>query len=201
MIQTIAEWFIRNWVEILGTLLGVIYVFLSIQQNILTWLTGLLTSLLYIYVFFVAKFYADMGLQVYYVWVSIYGWWLWSKGMETKKGHTTMPVSRIKQQQALTLTSISLLLWAGIYFILKYFTDSTVPFGDAFTTALSIVATWMLARKIIEHWIIWIVVDFVSLVLYVYKGLYPTSIMFIVYTGAAIWGYYTWNKQVLKTNE
>lgn len=201
MIQHFIEWVIRNWVEILGTVLGLVYVFLSIKQNILTWLTGLLTSVLYIYVFFVSKFYADMALQVYYVWVSIYGWWLWSKGVDTKKGHISMPVSRLKTKTTVILALISMALWAGIFFILKFFTDSPVPFGDAFTTALSIVATWMLARKIIEHWIIWVVVDFVSLVLYVYKGLYPTSIMFVVYTGAAVWGYFEWKKQLVKANE
>lgn len=201
MIQNFTDWAIRNWVEILGTVLGVIYVFLSIKQNILTWLTGLLTSVLYIYVFFVSKFYADMALQVYYVWVSIYGWWLWSKGVDTKKGHEVLPVSNLKQKPALILVTISLILWLGIYFILKYFTDSPLPVGDAFTTALSIVATWMLAKKIIEHWLIWIVVDFVSLLLYIYKGLYPTSIMFVVYTVAAAWGYFEWKKQLKNPNE
>lgn len=201
MIQHFMDWAIRNWVEILGTVLGVVYVFLSIKQNILTWLTGLLTSALYIYVFFVSKFYADMALQVYYVWVSIYGWWLWARGVNTQKGHEAFPVSKLKAKQAMVLAAISLLLWLGIYFILKYFTDSPVPVGDAFTTALSIVATWMLARKIIEHWLIWIVVDFVSLLLYIYKGLYPTSIMFVVYTGAAVWGYFEWKKQLKNGNE
>ena len=201
MIEQIIDWAARNWVEIAGTVLGVIYVFLSIKQNILTWLTGLLTSLLYIYVFFVSKFYADMALQVYYVWISIYGWWLWAKGIDTNKGHQSLPVVGLKPKLAKVLVMVSGLLWLGIYFILKYFTDSPVPVGDAFTTALSIVATWMLARKIIEHWLLWVVVDFVSLLLYVYKGLYPTSIMFVVYTGAALWGYFEWKKQLKQANE
>ena len=201
MIQYFFDWAIRNWVEILGTVLGIIYIFLSIKQNIFTWLTGLLTSVLYIYVFFVSKFYADMALQVYYVWVSIYGWWLWARGVNTNKGHEELPVIRLKKKLAGVLAIISILLWIGIYFVLKYFTDSPVPVGDAFTTALSIVATWMLARKIIEHWIIWVVVDFISLILYIYKGLYPTSVMFVVYTIAAIWGYFEWKKQLKLTNE
>lgn len=198
MLQQIVEWIVRNWVEITGTILGIAYVFLSIKQNILTWLLGLLTSVLYIYVFFASKFYADMALQVYYVWISIYGWIIWTKGKSTDHGREVLPVVKLKGKLTLTLGFISLALWAAIYFVLKEFTDSPVPIGDAFTTALSIVATWMLARKIIEHWIIWVVVDFVSLVLYLYKGLYPTSIMFVIYTGAAVWGYFKWKKDMLK---
>lgn len=198
MSNLFAEWLIRHWVEISGTVLGIAYVFLSIKQNILTWLFGLLTSVLYIYVFFVSKFYADMALQIYYVWVSIYGWYLWTKGKETKHGQSTLPVSRLSRKLTFLLVSISIVLWIGIFFILKNYTDSPIPIGDAFTTALSIVATWMLARKIIEHWLIWVVVDFVSLLLYIYKGLYPTSIMFVVYTIAAIWGYTEWKKDLVK---
>lgn len=195
MPDQLIEWLYGHWVEITGTLLGIAYVFLSIKQNILTWLLGLVTSLLYIYVFFTSKFYADMALQFYYVWVSVYGWILWARGKETDHGKEQLPVSRISTRMAIVLTLISLILWAVIYFVLKAFTDSPLPVGDAFTTAFSIVATWMLAKKLLEHWLIWIVVDFVALLLYVYKGLYPTSIMFLIYTGAAAWGYWEWKKQ------
>lgn len=102
---------------------------------------------------------------------------------------------------ALTLALVSVFLWILIYFVLVYFTDSPVPFGDSFTTAFSIVATFMLARKIIEHWLIWIVVDIVSLILYLYKGLYPTSLLFVIYTLAAVWGYIEWRKELILNNE
>lgn len=198
MNNNIFQWCIDNWIEITGSILGITYVFLSIKQNILTWLLGLLTSLLYIYVFFASKFYADMSLQVYYVWVSIYGWIIWSNGKKTEKGRIVLPVTRVSRKMSYTLGIISLLLWIVIYFILKHFTDSPVPIGDSFTTAFSIVATFMLARKILEHWIIWIVVDFISLLLYIWKGLYPTSIMFVIYTLAAAWGYFEWKKELNK---
>lgn len=201
MNKIVLDWVFQNWVEILGTFLGIVYVFLSIKQNILTWLLGLLTSVLYIYVFFMSKFYADMGLQAYYVWVSIYGWYTWSKGKQTSLGREALPVVNIERKQLYYLSVIAGGLWLSIFFILKKFTDSPVPVGDAFTTALSIVATWMLARKIIEHWIVWVVVDFISLLLYIYKGLYPTSLMFIIYTGAAVWGYFEWKKDLLKNRD
>lgn len=201
MNDQVLEWLALHWVEVAGTILGITYVFLSIRQNILTWLLGLLTSLLYIYVFFSSKFYADMVLQVYYVWVSIYGWILWSRGKNTGHGREELPVTLLSMKLAWRLLLVALLLWLGIFGILKYYTDSPVPFGDAFTTAFSIVATWMLARKILEHWIVWIVVDFVSLVLYLYKGLYPTSVMFVIYTVAAWWGYVEWKRSMKHRKE
>lgn len=193
-------WLAGNWIEIVGSVLGILYVYLSIKQSILTWLVGLLTSLLYIYVFFTSKFYADMSLQVYYVWISIYGWVLWTRKKETSGGQSILQVSTLSRKMFKKLLATGLLLWIVIYFVLLYFTDSPVPIGDSFTTAFSIVATFMLARKILEHWIIWVVVDFVSLLLYIWKGLYPTSVMFVVYTIAAIWGYFQWKKTMQKNN-
>jgi nicotinamide mononucleotide transporter len=86
--------------------------------------------------------------------------------------------------------------WAGIWFILKAFTDSTVPLGDAFTTALAVVATWMLARKYIEHWYLWVLANTVSVALYLYKGLYPTVVLYLVYAGMAVYGYLEWRKSM-----
>jgi nicotinamide mononucleotide transporter len=194
MIDNPEAWFWNHWVEITGTLLGTAYVFLSVKQNIFTWLTGFLTSVLYTIVFFQSKFYADMGLQVYYIWISLYGWFIWTKGNTSRAGRSNFPVSQINKRLMIVLTLIALLLWLIIYFVLKQFTDSPVPFGDAFTTAFSIVATWMLARKILEHWLIWIVVDLISMGLYLWKGLYPTAILFLIYTVVAFWGYSEWKK-------
>lgn len=190
------EWFCRNWIEIIGAILGVVYVFLSIKQNITTWLLGFLTSLLYVYVFFDTGFYADMSLQFYYVVVSIYGWIIWAKGKETDGKKEGLPVSHASRKLLIILLPISLILWFLIWLILKNFTDSIVPIGDSFTTSLSIVATWMLARKIIEHWIIWVIVDAVCMILFVWKGLYPTVGLYAIYTGAAVWGYFEWKKDL-----
>jgi nicotinamide mononucleotide transporter len=159
-------------------------------------LLGLITSVLYIYVFFEAKFYADMALQGYYVFISVYGWILWTKGKTANDAKASLKVSQVSAGMIYLLSTLSIIIFGVIWVILKYFTDSPVPIGDAFTTALSIVATWMLAKKIIEHWLIWIVVDFVSLGLYLYKGLYATSLLFLVYSLAAIWGYFVWKKDL-----
>jgi len=187
------RWLSVNYIEVLGAVLGFLYIFFSIRQNILTWLTGLITSALYIYVFFVSKFYADMALQVYYVLVSIYGWYHWIKGTG---GEKVITVTRTRPKEWIWLTMASVVLFVIIYFILRDFTDSPVPMGDATTTALSIVATWMLARKMLEHWLIWIFVDALSMCLYIYKSLWPTTILFLVYTVMAYVGYVKWKKEI-----
>jgi nicotinamide mononucleotide transporter len=201
MVDEILSWAGRNWVEISGALLGVMYVFLSVKQNILTWLMGLFSSVLYIYVFFSSGFYADMSLQFYYVWISIYGWILWTRGKQTEHGKEPLTVTNTGKKLAFILIAVSLILWALIWFILKKFTNSPVPVGDSFVTSLSIVATWMLARKIIEQWLVWIIVDLVSLLLFLYKGLFPTSILYAIYTVVAVWGYFEWKKDlIIKAN-
>jgi len=187
------NWLADHYIEVFGALTGIIYVILEIRQSIWLWPLGLITSALYVWVFFTNKFYADMGLQSYYVLISIYGWYWWLRG--GKKYNTdSLPVTRISLKLAGILVFVFILLFAGIWYILLNYTDSPVPLGDAFTTALSIVATWMLARKIIEHWILWVIADLVSMGLYIYKGLYPTVILFAVYTLMAVIGYREWEK-------
>lgn len=189
------EWLSDHYIEIFGALTGIIYVVLEIRQSIWLWPLGLLTSGIYVWVFFSTGFYADMGLQAYYVLISIYGWYWWIRGAK-KFDSGTLPVVHIKRKPAAVLLIVFLFLFAAIWYILTNYTDSSVPVGDAFTTAVSIVATWMLARKMIEHWILWVVADIVSMGLYIYKGLYPTVILFVVYTVMAVIGYHEWRKTI-----
>jgi len=188
------------WIEIFGVVTGIIYVILEVRQNRLLWPLGLFTSAAYVYIFFTGKFYADMGLQVYYVLISIYGWYFWSRGgAKTEKGE--LPVVRINRRQLVLLFLTFGFSWAAIYFILDRYTDSTVPLGDSFTTALAIVATWMLTRKIIEQWFLWIIANVVSIGLYIYKGLYPTVILYAVYAGMSVYGYFEWRRSMIKSLE
>ena len=215
------DWLNQHYIEIFGAVSGIIYVFLEIRQNIWLWPLGIVTSALYIWIFYNSGFYADMGLQWYYLFISIYGWMLWSKAKSERKGEgekgrvlrqaqepldkkileegriiKQLSVSRLRFRTGLLLFAISLVLFVGIWFVLNRFTDSTIPGWDAFTTALSIVATWMLARKILEHWFIWVLVNIVSVGLYIYKGLYPTVVLFIVYATMAIVGYFEWRREM-----
>jgi nicotinamide mononucleotide transporter len=195
MIGIIQEWLLSNKTEVLGAILGVLYIYFSIKQNILTWPTGLLTSALYVVVFFQAKLYADMGLQAYYVVISIYGWYFWLKGKKSQENEQ-VPVRVSSNKLKYLLIAASVLLYAIILFVLTNYTDSDVPHMDAMTTALSIVATWMLAKKYIGHWLIWIFVDAFSAGLYIYKGLWATVILFVIYTVMAVLGYLEWKKDL-----
>ncbi|MEN8203397.1 MAG: nicotinamide riboside transporter PnuC [Bacteroidota bacterium] len=186
-----ASWVQAHYVEVLGVVFSVLYLLLSIRQNILLWPAGMISALLYMAVFFQSKFYADMGLNAYYFFISIYGWVVWRKGGDGKK---EKPVSRIRRKPALLLLAVTAVAFLGIAFLLKNYTDSPIPYWDALTTAMSFTATWMLARKILEHWIVWIIVDVISMALYLYRGLYPTMILFAIYTVMAVIGYIEWKK-------
>lgn len=199
MLHSITEWLLINKIEVLGAILGIVYVLLSIRQSIFTWPTGLLTSLLYIFVFFDSALYAAMGLQVYYVGISIYGWYYWLKGNKADD-ESHVPVQRTKNKLWILIGVFSILIYAVILFVLIKFSDSEVPFMDSLTTTFSIVATWMLAKKYIETWIIWIFVDFVSIGLYVFLSLWPTVVLFIVYTIMAYFGYVEWKKDLKTVN-
>ena len=186
------NWLQAHYIEIVGVVSSVIYLLFSIRQNILLWPTGMISAILYMVVFFQAKFYADMGLNAYYFFISIYGWIVWQKG-KGGKGRQSV-IIRIQKKQGLILFGLTALAFAGIGVILDRYTDSPIPYWDALTTAMSFTATWMLARKILEHWIIWIIVDAISKGLYLYRGLYPTMILFAIYTTMAVIGYLEWLK-------
>lgn len=185
-----------NWIELLGSVLSIIYLYLSIKQKASLWIFGFLCSALYVVVFFQSKFYADMSLQFYYLGVSVFGWISWKAGKPENRKE--LPVKRTTPLSGAIILIIALVLYFLYYFILSEYTDSPLPKADSFTTALSIVATWMLARKMIEHWWLWIIVDSVSAGLYFYRALYPTAILFVIYTIMAIIGYLQWKKSLSK---
>ena len=188
------NWFVENWIEIVAVVTGLAYIFLSIKQKISCWIFGIISSGLYLFVFFNSKIYADMALQAYYVIMGVYGWVHWARAdsFDDKK---ELPVLSLNRREKWIALAVTLVLFVAIAQFLIHFTDSTVPWIDAFTTSLSFTATWMLTRKIIEHWLIWIVVNFVSIGLYFYRGLYVTIILFVILTIMAIVGYFDWKKE------
>lgn len=193
--------------EYFGVITGLIYLFLEIKQHRAMWIVGFITSLVYVFVFFDAKVYADMALNSYYVAISVYGFWKWSREKlsvrktVTKESSETESTAIIYRHSTpllsvLIATSIAA-LWLLIWWILAKFTDSPIPVGDAFTTAVGIVATWMLAQRIIEHWPLWVVTNLVSVYLYSLRGLYPTMFLYICYAALAIAGWINWKKNGL----
>lgn len=221
--MNITLWLSNNYVEVFGAVAGIIYVFLEIRQTIWLWPVGLITSAVYILVFFESKFYADMSLQGYYLVISVLGWYWWRKGAglraqsevqrkegagerergrrgdeetETRRDEQTLEVTRINLKKSVVLAIVFVVLYAVMRIVLTRFTDSPVPEWDSFITSLSIVATWMLARKIYEHWFLWIIVNFVSAVLFLVKGLYPTVILYAFYGIMSFVGLSAWKKSI-----
>jgi nicotinamide mononucleotide transporter len=191
------KWLSENYIELFGAITGIIYVFLEIRQTIWLWPVGIATSAVYIWVFFTSKIYADMSLQVYYLIISCLGWYWWAKGGTNRIGEKEeLQVTRIKVRTAVILAITFVFLFFAMWYILNRFTDSPVPVRDAFVTSLSIIATWMLARKIYEHWYLWIVVNFVSMVLFFARGLYPTVILYLVYGLMSFSGLIKWKKTI-----
>ncbi len=166
------------------------------------WILGFICSLVYVFVFFRAKIYADMSLNVYYVIISVYGFILWQRerlGKIGKKSEKDMAADEISfsdlsWKSGLVLFFITVLLYVLMVYVLKNYTDSPVPYRDSLVTALSITATWMLAKKIIQHWFIWIFVNFFSVYLFYTRELYPTAILFVFYGALSVVGYLNWKK-------
>lgn len=191
----VLEYVKENWVEIAGAIISFIYLFFSIREKSALWIFGFLSSVLYIWVFFHSKLYAEISLQVYYLVISVYGWITWQRKSEITHDKTLVITDISSKKELLLYAAATIGVYFIYYYILKYLTDSPVPIADSFVGSLSIIATYMLAKKKIENWLVWIVVDAFAAGLYFYKGLYPTSILFVVYTVMAVVGYSQWKKK------
>ena len=190
------DYLTKNWVEIAGAVLSLIYLYLSIREKSALWIFGFISSVLYIFVFYQSKLYADMSLSFYYLGVSVYGWISWHRKTENIE-HSLLQITRINRgKQMLQYVAGAVVTYLAYYLILRFLTDSPIPVADSVVGALSVVATWMLARKKIENWLVWIVVDAFAAGLYFYKELYPTAILFVVYTIMAFAGYFQWKKSI-----
>lgn len=208
--MTTINWFSNNYIEIFGAITGIIYVFLEIRQNIWLWPVGIATSAAYIWIFLSGKLYADMGLQVYYLVISVLGWYWWVNGKrgrskrsrdsvlmeEGEEVRGRLKVNRIKLRTGFILTIIFCSLFTIMWLALDKLTDSPVPAADSFITSLSIIATWMLARKIYEHWYLWIIVNLTASILFFTRELYPTVILYIVYCSMSFIGLIEWKKSI-----
>lgn len=181
--------------EFVGLIIGLLYLYLEYKANIWLWPVGVIMPLVYIVIFFESKFYADMGIYIYYFFASIYGWYIWAKHRKVTKNDETF-ISHLPYKYIGRLSIIFLLVFATIAFILIRYTDSTVPYGDSFTTTLSILAMWLLAHKYIEQWLLWIVVNIVSTGLYFWKGLDTTAVLFIIYSIIPVFGYFKWKRMI-----
>jgi nicotinamide mononucleotide transporter len=176
-------------IEIIGALIGLLYLWLEYKASIWLWPVGVLMPFFYIYIFFTGKFYANMGINVYYLIASIYGWLQWKKN---DSAGVERPISHLPKRFIPWLVVLCVALSVLIAGILIRYTDSPVPYADAFITALSILAMWMLAHKYIEQWGLWFVANAFATGIYFHQGLFPTSILFAIYTIVPLFGYKKW---------
>jgi nicotinamide mononucleotide transporter len=185
-----------NYLEITGTLIGLLYLRLEYKASIYLWAAGIVMPAIYIFVYYDAGLYADTGINVYYLLAALYGWVMWKRGNGKKK---ELPVSYTPVRVLLPLVLVSVFIFFAIARLLIGYTDSNVPWADSFITALSIVGMWMLARKYVEQWLVWMAVDAVCCGLYFYKNLYFTSGLYGFYAVVAVFGYFKWKRMVNET--
>lgn len=188
-------WIAENYIELFGAVTGIAYVILEIKRNILLWPLGIITSAVYIYVFGHNGFYANMGLQGYYLAISIYGWYRWQRPQERVQAEEKSDVRRIGRVTAAWCAVTAGVMWAALWLVLDRATDSPVPLWDGLIASLSVVATWMLTRKYLEQWYVWIVANAIAVIVYMASGMYPTAVLFLVYFMMAIIGVMSWSRQ------
>ena len=195
---TSVHWLQLHYIELLATITGLLYVIYTIRENNLLWLFGIISSGLFVCVFFNSGIFAYATLYIYYVLIGIYGWVNWTRKIPGREGgQGNIVIRRASVTIIVSCLAISILLAVPLYFILKEYTDSDIALFDAILTSSGMVATWMLTQKIFEQWLFWIVIDLLSFGVMIFKGLYPSSLLFLAYTILAIKGYFEWKKALI----
>lgn len=185
-----------EYLEIVGTAIGLLYLYLEYRASVWLWVASICMPVVYIAVYYNAGLYADLGINIYYLIASLYGLICWIKGKDSTSNSAKLEISRTPLKTWGCLLIVFALLFIAIGFLLRDLTDSTVPWADSFTTALSIVAMWMLARKYVEQWLVWIAADIGCGFLYLYKDLYFTGGLYFLYAVIALFGYRKWLKMM-----
>jgi nicotinamide mononucleotide transporter len=189
----ILTWILENYIEVLGVITSVLFTVLSIKQKPAAWIFGIFSAIFYGIFFFQTKLFAAMALQGYYLAIGIYGWFYWLKGSKTQELDNALSLKKLTFNLGLIILMIALPVNLFFCWLLVYLKDD-YPMWDSVTTTLSIVATWMLARKYIENWIVWIVTDAIYIGLFFTAKHTPTTLLFIIYTVLAIIGFIEWKK-------
>ncbi len=180
-----------DWLDALTTVLGLVYIWLEYRAHIALWVVGIIMPALDVYLYYSHGLYGDAGMAVYYTLAAFYGLFIW-KFKKTRKLKLDLPIIRMPRRQYLPVLLFFLVAWGAIYYILVTWTDSTVPLLDSLTNALSFVGLWALARKYLEQWFFWMVVDVICATLYIYKGIPFKAGLYGLYVVIAVFGYRKW---------
>ena len=185
------SFFATHWLDITTTALGLAYILLEYKASVWMWVVGFFMQSLGIVLYYQKGLYADCGMEFYYLAMTVYGFIAW---MRHKQKTSDLPIRHMPRKTALVWVGLGLVFWLAIYLILSNFTNSRVPIADAFTTAFSIVGIWALARKYLEQWFVWIIVDIVTCCLYFYKDIPFKASLYGLYVIIAILGYREWRR-------
>jgi nicotinamide mononucleotide transporter len=179
----------QNWLENLGILTSLICIYLNTQQNVWGWFWAIVSSAIYGIIFYEARLFSDMGLQGVFIFLSIYGWFSWRFGNRDEK---VLSVSKIPLKISIICFTffLTFTLVSG-YFLGKY-TQASLPYLDSSLTSISLIATWMTARKYLENWLLWILANIAYVGMYLYKGLNGTVVLYILLIVLAMKGYRDW---------
>jgi nicotinamide mononucleotide transporter len=177
--------------ETFGFVTGVANVWLVTRQNIWSWPLGVLNAVFYMIVFARTGLYSDTGLQVVYFTLSLYGWWHWWRGGPDR---APVVVRRTPRSLALLLAGIALVTWVTLATITSRIPGAALPWLDSILVAISLVAMWMMTRKLLENWLLWIAVDVVYIGLFINRGLPLTAVLYTVFLGLATLGFFQWRK-------
>lgn len=179
--------------ELLGALTGLACVALLTRQKVASWPLGIVNNALFCGLFWHAKLYADASLQVVFLVLAAYGWWQWS----VPRGDDTLRVRRTTRREWTVLAVLTAIATAGAAWFLRAFTDSPAPGWDASVLTLSLAATYGQTKKLLESWWVWIVVDLLSIPLYAWRGLYPTTLLFVLYLVLCVSGLRRWRRELV----
>ena len=182
--------------EAVAVIFGIISVYLGTRENIWSWPTALVNVALFFALFLESGLYSDTGLQIVYFVLSLYGWYEWLYG---GAGRTAITVTRTSRRTWTVLAGIGVVVWALLGTITSRLPGTALPYVDAATTTVSLLAQWMMTRKLIENWLIWIAVDVVYVGMFIYKGLYLTAFNYGIYLVLAVMGYFAWKRSLAAT--
>ncbi|MER7176819.1 nicotinamide riboside transporter PnuC [Streptomyces mesophilus] len=184
-----------SWTEVLGFGSGALCVWLVARQHIANWPIGIANNLFFILLFTQAGLYADAGLQLVFITLAAYGWWTWAHGGGPGSSDS-LPVRRTTRTEWIWLGAAGVVSTLAITLLLDHATDSTVPFWDALTTSLSLMATYGQCRKRLESWWLWIAADVVYIPLYAHKELYLTSLLYVGFMALCVLGLRNWRREL-----
>ena len=186
-------------------MIGLLYLYWEYKADWRLWIASVVMPVISLFVYWNAGLYADFSINIYYLLIAVYGFWAWrrhpasSESSAPEGNREELPITRTPRWMWPLLGLAFIAIYLGIAYVLIHFTPSTVPWWDALNTALCIVALWMLTRKWVEQWLVWLVVDAISTGLYIYKGIPFYAVLYAIYTVIAWFGYRKWLREMEQT--